>query len=138
MRSRGLSLIEAMVGMVVLLVGVLMLVGAIPAAYGFTAQDSVRVEAVAAGQEYLDDIRQYVQASGVDTNLPSPPAVTIQSPTFAAGAAAHTPVALTLTPSCAARSLFSFDCAVTVQWAVNNGPAQNVKVESYVTSQAGF
>jgi hypothetical protein len=48
------------------------------------------------------------------------------------------PVALTLTPSCTSRSLFSFDCSVNVQWSVNNGPSQKVKVESYITSQAGF
>ena len=54
---RGFSLIEAMVGMVVLLVGIMMLVGAIPASYGVTAQDTARVQAVSAGQEYLDVIR---------------------------------------------------------------------------------
>jgi len=82
MRSRGLSLIEAMVGMVVLLIGILMLIGSIPAAYGFTAQDSVRVQAVSAGQEYLDDIRQYIQSSGVDTKLPAPPDVSVVPPAF--------------------------------------------------------
>lgn len=138
MRSRGLSLIEAMVGMVVLLVGVLMLLGAIPAAYGFTAQDAVRVQAVSAGQEYLDDIRQYIQASGVDTDLPPPPAVSVVPPTFSAGTQAATPVALVLTPACTARSLFSFDCSVDVRWSAGNGPAEQVKVESFITSQAGF
>ena len=131
-------MIEAMVGMVVLLVGILMLVGSIPAAYGFTAQDSVRVQAVSAGQEYLDDIRQYIQSSGVDTNLPPAPAVSVVPPAFSSGGTTPTPVALTLTPSCSSRSLFSFDCSVDVQWSVNSGPAQKVKVESYITSQAGF
>ena len=138
MRSGGFSLIEAMVGMVVLLIGVLMLVGAIPAAYGFSAQDSVRVQALSAGQEYLDDIRQYIQSSGVDTNLPPAPSVSVVPPTFSADGATPTPVALSLTPSCSARSLFSFDCSVTVQWAADSGPSQKVKVESYITSQAGF
>ncbi|HET9344012.1 MAG TPA: prepilin-type N-terminal cleavage/methylation domain-containing protein [Candidatus Eremiobacteraceae bacterium] len=138
MRSRGLSLIEAMVGMVVLLIGILMLVGAIPAAYGFTAQDSVRVQAVSAGQEYLDDIRQYIQSSGVDTNLPPAPTVSVVPPSFSSDGTAPVPVALTLTPSCTSRSLFSFDCSVNVQWSADNGPTQKVKVESYITSQAGF
>lgn len=138
MRPRGFSLIEAMVGMVVLLIGVLMLVGAIPAAYGFSAQDSVRVQAVSAGQEYLDDIRQYIQSSGVDTNLPPAPNVSVVPPTFSSDGATPTPVVLSLTPSCSARSLFSFDCSVTVQWIADSGPSQKVKVESYITSQAGF
>lgn len=138
MRSRGLSLIETMVGMVVLLIGILMLVGAIPAAYGFTSQDAVRVQAVSAGQEYLDDIRQYIQASGVDTNLPPPPAVSVVPPTFSSSAQQPAPIALTLTPTCTARSLFSFDCAVDVRWSSENGPSEKVRVESYITSQAGF
>ena len=138
MQTRGLSLIEAMVGMVVLLIGILMLFGAIPAAYGFTAQDSVRVQAVSAGQEYLDNIRQYIQASGVDTNLPAPPNVSVMPPSFSHDGATSAPVALTLTPSCASRSLFSFDCSVNVQWSADHGPTQKVKVESYITSQAGF
>src|SRR4029077_13269917 len=125
-------------GMVVLLVGMLMLLGTIPAAYAFGAQDSVRVQAVAAGQEYLDDIRQYIQASGVDTRLPPAPDVAIVPPTFTSSDAQPTSIPLTLTPSCSARSLFSFDCSVTVAWSVNDGPQQQVKVESYVTSQAGF
>ena len=138
MRFRGLSLIEAMVGMVVLLIGVLMLVGAIPAAYGFTSQDAIRVQAVSAGQEYLDDIRQYIQASGVDTNLPPPPSVSVVPPTFSESAGQPAPIGLTLTPTCKARSLFSFDCSVDVQWSASDGPVEKVRVESYITSQAGF
>src|SRR5579871_840642 len=86
---RGFSLIEAMVGMIVLTIVVLTLLGAIPAAFGMTAQDSVRVQAVSAGQEYLDMIRQYVKASGVDTGLPPPPTVAIDGGTgMTSGAAA--------------------------------------------------
>lgn len=136
---RGFSLIEAMVGMVVLLVGIMMLVGAIPAAYGFTAQDSARVQAVSAGHEYLDVIRQYVKASGIDTGLPPPPVVFID---HGQGFVSHddqtSTDAFTMTPACSARSLFSFDCSVTVEWSTNSGPSQKVQVESYIASQAGF
>ena len=136
---RGFSLIEAMVGMVVLLVGIMMLVGAIPASYGFTAQDSVRVQAVSAGQEYLDVIRQYVKASGVDTDLPPPPVVAIdRGQGFVSHDGPTTGDDFTMTPSCTSRSLFSFDCSVSVEWSVNNGPLQKVQVESYIASQAGF
>lgn len=138
-RARGFSLIDAMAGIVVLLVIVLMLIGAIPASYGFTAQDSVRVQAVAAGQEYLDIIRQYVKSSGLDTQLPGAPVVPINlGRGFVSGEAQASPRSFSMTPSCAARSLFSYDCSVTVGWSVNGGPRQKVIVESYITSQAGF
>ncbi len=128
-----------MVGMIVLTIVVLTLIGAIPAAFGMTAQDSVRVQAVSAGQEYLDMIRQYVKASGVDTGLPPPPTVAIDGGTgMTSGAAAGSEGDFVMTPSCNSRSLFSFDCSVTVAWSINGGPQQRVVVESYVTSQAGF
>jgi hypothetical protein len=128
-----------MVGMVVLLVGIMMLIGAVPAAYGFTAQDSARVQAVSAGQEYLDVIRQYVKASGVITGLPPPPIVAIDhGQGFVSHGDQTTTDDFTMTPACTARSLFSFDCSVTVSWSINNGPAQKVQVESYIASQAGF
>ena len=117
----------------------MMLVGAIPASYGFTAQDTARVQAVSAGQEYLDVIRQYVKASGVDTDLPTPPVVAIDRGQGFVSHDGQAPVDdFTMTPVCTSRSLFSFDCIVNVEWSVNNGPLQKVQVESYIASQASF
>jgi type II secretory pathway pseudopilin PulG len=137
--TRGFSLVEAMVAMILLTIIVLTLVGAIPTAHALTAQNSVRVQAVAAGQEYLDIIRQYVKASGVDSVLPPPPNVLVDFGNgFVSGQRQASTTAFVMTPSCKTRSLFSFDCTVAVTWTVNGGPQQKVDVESYVTSQAGF
>lgn len=135
---RGFSLVEAMVAMSVLLIVVLMLIGAVPASYAFTKQDSVRVQAVSAGQSYLDTIRQYVKSSGSITGLPPAPAIAIdQGYGFVSDKQSASTVNFVLTPACVARSLFSFDCTVTASWGPN-GKSQSVTVESYIASQAGF
>jgi type II secretory pathway pseudopilin PulG len=135
---RGFSLVEAMVAMAVLLVVILMLVGAVPASYAFTEQDSLRVQAVAAGQSYLDIVRQYVKSSGVITGLPPAPVVPIDyGYGFVSNQTSPTLADFTMTPACAARSLFSYYCKVTVAWSAN-GNSQSVDVESYIASQAGF
>lgn len=124
--------------MAVLLIAVLTLIGVIPAAYGFTAQDSVHVQAVAAGQNYLDIIRQYVKSSGVDTGLPPPPSIPIDPGYgFVSNKALPSSAQFSLAPACTALSLFSFDCVVTVSWT-DNGVSHSLKVESYIASQAGF
>ena len=136
--DRGFSLVEAMVAMAVLLVVVLMLVGAVPASYAFTKQDSLRVQAVSAGQVYLDAIRQYVKSSGVITGLPPAPVIGIdQGYGFVSNQTSSTTANFTMTPSCTARSLFSYDCTVTVGWNANGHP-QSAEVETYIASQAGF
>jgi hypothetical protein len=127
-----------MVAMAVLLIVVLMLVGAVPASFAFTKQDSLRVQAVAAGQSYLDSIRQYVKSSGVITGLPQAPVIGIdQGYGFVSNQSSTPTDVFGMTPSCAARSLFSYDCKVTVSWTANGNP-QSVDVETYIASQAGF
>jgi hypothetical protein len=127
-----------MVAMAVLLVVVLMLVGAVPASYAFTKQDSLRVQAVSAGQGYLDAIRQYVKSSGVITGLPPAPVVQIdQGYGFVSDQQDPSVTDFVMTPYCSPHSLFSYDCTVTVAWGANGHP-QSVVVESYIASQAGF
>src|SRR5471030_2420254 len=134
--ARGFSLVEAMVAMSVLLIVVLMLIGAVPASYAFTKQDSVRVQAVSAGQGYLDSIRQYVKSSGSITGLPPAPVIAIdQGYGFVSDNQSTTTVNFVMVPACAARSLFSFDCTVAVSWGPH-GKSQSVTVESYIASQA--
>ena len=135
---RGFSLVEAMVAMSVLLIVVLMLIGSVPASYAFTKQDSVRVQAVSAGQSYLDSIRQYVKSSGSITSLPAAPVIAIdQGYGFVSDKTSPAVIDFVMIPNCTARSLFSYDCTVTVAWGPSS-PAQSAVVESYIASQAGF
>lgn len=136
--QRGVSLIEALIGSIILMIVILVFFEAIPASYEFTAQDALRIQAIAAGHEYLDIIRQYVKSTGVDTSLPAPPVVAIDAGNgFMSGSTEATPGNFNMTPSCSARSLFSFDCTVTTTWT-RRGFDYSVRVQSYIASQAGF
>jgi len=98
----------------------------------------VRVQAIAAGQQYLDSIRQYIKTTGVDTGLPAAPVVAIDpGKGFLSHAAMQSPGDFTMTPACSALSLFDFECSVTVGWD-EDGSTQSVQLVSYVASQAGF
>ena len=124
--------------MVILVVLVVALLGVVPATYGYTEHCMLRVQAVAAGQQYLDAIRQYIKTTGVDTGLPAAPIIPIDPGNgFLSHEAMQSPGTFSMAPVCSARSLFSFDCTVSVQWD-ENGIARSVQVESYITSQAGF
>lgn len=136
--QRGFTIIEAMVSMVVLLVVVMSMIALVPASLGYAAESSTRIQAVGAAQDYLDTVRQYIKTNGDDANLPSPPVIPIDSGNGFFSATARPDLGnFSETPKCVPRSLFSFDCTVTVSWAVA-GVNHSVKVESFVASQTGF
>jgi hypothetical protein len=98
----------------------------------------IRLQAIAAGQQYLDSIRQYIKTTGVDTGLPAAPVIAIDpGKGFISQQVMQSPGAFTMASTCAARSLFSFDCSVLVSWS-EGGDSQSVDVESYIASQAVF
>jgi len=127
-----------MTSMVILVMLVMALLGVVPATYKYTQHCMVRVQAIAAGQQYLDTIRQYIKTTGVDSGLPAAPVVAIDAGKgFVSHQAMQSPGDFTMTPSCSALSLFDFDCTVSVGWS-EGGSVQSVIVESYIASQAGF
>jgi prepilin-type N-terminal cleavage/methylation domain-containing protein len=135
---RGFTLVEAMTSMVILAVLVMAMLGVVPAAYGSAQRCVVRVQAIAAGQQYLDTIRQYVKTTGVVTGLPPAPVIAIDpGKGFISHKTMQSQGNFSMTPTCSALSLFSYDCTISVQWN-ENGATQSVKVESYIASQAGF
>lgn len=124
--------------MVVLLIAVMAVLGVVPASFGYTKHAVTQAQAVSAGQVYLDLIRQYVKTNGVDTGLPTPPPIPIDPGQGFIEQSTQTSVEVfQMAPSCSSRSLFSFDCSVTVRWD-DGRVARSVKVESYIASQAGF
>jgi hypothetical protein len=135
---RGFSIIEGLVAMIVIGFVVLALLGVGPAVHGFAIKDSERVQAIAAGQQYLDIIRQYVQTKGVDTSLPLAPTVAVDPGySMVSNEALPSQATFSMTPSCSTRSLFSFYCSVSVSWQYN-GNEERVDVASIITSEAGF
>jgi prepilin-type N-terminal cleavage/methylation domain-containing protein len=136
---RGFTLIEAMLSMIVLVVAFMGSLAAIPVAFNNTLRDSERVQAIAAGQQYLDALSEYVTFNGVDTNLPAAPTIAVDAgERFEGdGVAATSPGNFTITNNgCPAvtGSNAEFDCVVTVKWTENSAN-RTVTVESYVTSQ---
>lgn len=117
---------------------VLALLGAAPAAFSIASNNAQRFQAIEAGQQYLEMIRQYLQTKGVDTDLPPPPSIAIDPGySFITGTKLTSPGNFVMTPACTAKSLFRFHCSVTVTWS-QDGIDRNVQVESFIASQAGF
>jgi prepilin-type N-terminal cleavage/methylation domain-containing protein len=136
--GRGFTIIEVMIGMVMLLVVITAVFGVVPATVGFGSESQIRMQAVGAAQDYLDVIRQYIKTNGVDTGLPQAPVIPIDP-----GAGLFSDLTrpslgnFDETVNCTQRSLFSFDCLVTVSWH-ENSVVRSEQVESYIASQAGF
>ena len=127
-----------MIGMVMLLIVVTSVFAVVPATVGFGSESQIRMQAIGAAQDYLDVIRQYIKTNGVDTNLPKPPVIPIDSgATIFSGSTRPSLGNFDETASCTERSLFSFDCLVSVSWRENT-TLRSEQVESYIASQAGF
>jgi len=133
-RARGFSVIESLIAMVLLSFSMLSLFGLISTSFGFTEQDSERIQAIAASQQYLDVLRQATQNAA---SLPSAPTVNID-PGF--GQTGHQ-ITSTQNFSIANNScpLISgtkvmHNCQVTTTWT-ESGVTKTVTVQSYVSQQ---
>jgi len=134
----GFTIIEVMIAMVILLVVVTSVFAVVPATVSFGSESQIRMQATGAAQDYLDVIRQYIKTNGVDTNLPQGPVIPIQQGVAAFSGLARPSLGnFEELASCTERSLFSFDCVVTVSWR-EIASVRSVQVESYIASQAGF
>jgi prepilin-type N-terminal cleavage/methylation domain-containing protein len=137
-RDRGFSIVEVMIGMAMLLVVITSVFAVVPATVGFGSESQIRMQAEGAAQDYLDVVRQYIKTNGVDTNLPAAPVIPIDpGDGILSGLARPSLGNFNESASCTERSLFSFDCMVTVSWR-ENGTVRTKHVESYIASQAGF
>jgi prepilin-type N-terminal cleavage/methylation domain-containing protein len=136
--GRGFTIIEVMIGMVMLLVVITSVFAVVPATVGFGSESQIRMQAVGAAQDYLDVVRQYIKTNGVDTGLPQAPVIPID-PGAGLFSSLTRPTLGNFDESvnCTQRSLFSFDCLVTVAWH-ENSVVRSEQVESYIASQAGF
>lgn len=135
---RGFSLVEALIAVVVVIIGLVGIFGTIAGSFTFTEQDSLRVQAVVASQQYLDALRQYVQNNG-NTALPAAPAITVDPGASVTGSGGPTTplgnFALT-SNGCplVAGSTVRYDCVVTSSWTLGS-VTKSVTVETYVTHQ---
>jgi Tfp pilus assembly protein PilV len=135
-----------MVAVVVLAIGVVAMLGILPQSYGITNKDSQHVQALSAGQAYMDQIRFYIKSTAPTGSpaaypvaaLPTPKPVSVDfgDSILGTGQAAAGSANFTFVPSCVAvgASALEFDCTVTVGWNTSN-MAHSLKIESYVTTQ---
>lgn len=136
--ERGFTVVEVLLAIAVLAIIALGIVGVVPFAYKNTSRDSQRLQAVAAGQQYLDTLRQYIASYGNNTILPAAPAIPIDAgDTMDTGTPISSPGNFTITSNqcpMMAGSNLRYDCIVTVTWT-QNGASRSLSVESYVTAQ---
>ena len=134
-KQRGFTLIEALISTVLaggLVVGLL---GIVPYGFNATQMNSVQIEAVAVGQQYLDGLREAEQSF---RPLPGPTSAPIDAGNgYVSNAALATTALFTVTPntcpvSVSGSASSQYDCSVTVSWT-QNGVPDSIKVETLVT-----
>lgn len=137
--ARGFSLVEGMVALVVVSIALVAMMGLIPVSFSQTLEDSYRIQAVSAAQQYLDAIRQSVQNNG-NASLPTAPANfaidagdTTDGSGSAAASAGNFSFAENGCPLVSGSSL-RYDCSVTVKWS-QGGANRSVTLETYVIRQ---
>jgi len=140
-RSKGFTVIEALIAIVMLVGVMLALFGVVPRVFQNASHDAVRTQAAAVAQQYLDSLRQYVQANGSNAGLPAAPTLAIDDGDTYMGAGTPAPGASPSTfvlsnnacPLVGGTSLM-YDCQVTATWT-QNGRLNSLTLESYVTSE---
>ena len=133
-----------MVAIVVLGIGLVAMLGILPLSFSNTNNDSQHVQALSAGQAYMDQIRYYVRGTaptggGYPVSVlpsPQPVAVDLGESMLGTGQAASGSANFTFVPNCVAvgSSGLEFDCTVTVSWTIGHF-AHSVQIESYVTTE---
>jgi len=106
----------------------------LPAALQSNAHDSVYLQAVAAGQEYLDALRDSVENG---TPQPSPPVVAIDPGGSVVGSGNITPTQFfSITGNCVPVPTSSRlqHCTVTVSWP-EAGQTRTFSIESFASQQ---
>lgn len=136
-RERGFSLIEALIAMVILLLASLAMLSVVPFGFNNVETNSIQVQAVAVGQQYLDDERNAELHSAVMPTVTTAPIDPGHS--FLAGSVSNSNYGnFTITPDgCATvqnagTSANVYSCSVIVSWT-QSGASRTTMVQSYVT-----
>jgi Tfp pilus assembly protein PilV len=133
--SRGFSIIESLISLVLLTFSILSLFGLIATSFGWTEQDSERIQAVAASQQYLDALRQATQNG---SSLPAAPTVNVDPGFGQTGQQIAASQSFTFTnnlcPLVSSGVKVMHNCSVTATWE-QGGATRTVTVQTYVSQQ---
>jgi|ERR1700694_56763 len=133
--GRGFSLLEALFAIAIFGVALATFFGLLPFSMESTRHANIYLQAVSAGQQYLDSMRSAVEQS---KSLPPPSAVPIDGGDSIMGTNHHntSPGNFSLTGTCTPVPTYTRlqHCTVFVNW-IENGAARSYSVESYATQQ---
>jgi Tfp pilus assembly protein PilV len=142
-RQRGFSLAESLLAFVVLIISTLGTLGTLASTFSNVDQNSYRIQAIAAAQEYMDSIRHW-EVGGGTGSMPAAPSIAIDAGDTSQGSGTgltspgtfnFTAVPATCTQTGAGGSSSKeYNCTVTVEWTTN-GFTRSLAVESHVTQQ---
>jgi type II secretory pathway pseudopilin PulG len=133
-RTRGFSLVEALFAIALLFMALGSFLTLLPNALQKNDHDAYYLQAVAAGQEYLDALRGSVENAKPE---PTPPSIAIDPGGSVVGGTTKTsPGYFTITGDCKVVTPLSpmRDCVVTVQWTERT-QLRSYGIESYATQQ---
>jgi type II secretory pathway pseudopilin PulG len=133
--NRGFSVVEALIGITLFAMALMAFFAILPYSLQTTSHDDEYLQAVSAGQEYLDSLRSAVEQS---QPLPQPPTIRIDGGYSITGNGVQnaSPGNFVITGSCIPVTGFTRLelCTSIVQWA--EGSLQRTyQVESYATQQ---
>ena len=133
--NRGFSVVEALIGITLFAMALMAFFAILPYSLQTSAHDNEYLQAVSAGQEYLDSLRSAIEQS---QPLPPPPVVIIDGGYSVTGDGVQnaSPGNFTITGQCTPVTGFTRLelCTSTVNW--NEGSLQRTyQVESYATQQ---
>jgi type II secretory pathway component PulJ len=135
--KRGFSVVEALIGITLFAMALMAFFAIFPYSLQTTSHDDEYLQAISAGQQYLDALRAAVEQSQPLPGPPSPP-IRIDGGFSVTGNGVQnaSPGNFTIVGSCALVPGFTRldDCTVTVTW--NEGSlTRTYQVESYATQQ---
>lgn len=133
--GRGFTLLEALISIAIFGIGLSTFFGLFPYSLHEVRHSNVYLQAVSAGQEYMDALRSSIEQG---KTLATPPPVPIDGgrSIMGTGALNASPGNFTITGSCVPVPPFTRlqHCTVFVQW-VEDGFTRTYSVESYATQQ---
>jgi type II secretory pathway pseudopilin PulG len=133
--QRGFSVVEALLGITIFAMALMAFFAIFPYSLQTTSHDDEYLQAISAGQEYLDALRSAVEQSQPQ---PPPPLVQIDGGYSVTGDGVknNSPGYFVITGSCKLVPGFTRleDCTSTVKW-LEGSLLRTYQVESYATQQ---
>lgn len=132
---RGYTLLEALISIAIFGIGLSTFFGLFPYSIHEVRHANVYLQAVSAGQQYMDSLRSAIEQA---RPLPTAPTIPIDGglSVTGSGIANASPGNFTLTGTCVGVPPYTRlqECTVTVQW-VEDGFTRTYSVETYATQQ---